>query len=171
MADSVSDIIYRIFSKFIKAAIPGTEVRQINNNFVPPSGPYVAVHMNQADPISSYQGWVSVPTDDTGKGILSTTYRGQVLIRAFGEHAFSRVLSIAHHLRDNSLRYSLLQQQGIGYTGHTSPTDDSARVDNQTMEERGTLLVQFNFTLENTEASEDDIGVIETVTFDPTYNS
>lgn len=171
MADTNNIAFYKIFHTFIQTFLPSETIRLLDGNFVAPQGPYIAMKLAKSDPVSIYPGWVSPPTDVTGRGIMSTSYLGSMVIRCYGLNAYSRALSIAHHFRDSSLRYTLLSQKGIGYAGHTSPTDDSQQIDNQVIEERGTLTVEFYYTLQNTEAATDDISVIETVTLDPTFTN
>lgn len=171
MSITINNTVFDLFYDYIKVFLPDETIRILDSNFVAPQGPYTAIKMVGMEPLSSHPGYVFPATDETGRRRTATSYEGAIIIRCFGLDAFARAVYIAHQLRDPSLRHEYLFLNGLGYKGHSSVTDDSIPIDNQTIEERGTLTVQFNFTLENTEVNPNDTSVIEEVTFDPTFTT
>jgi len=147
--DALEDAIYKIFFTFINEV--GTEeVYMLEDNFVSPSGEYVALRLTDIEPVSIKQGWQTQVDLENNEQTSYNNFIGYASLYFYGTHALSRAQFIAYALRDKKYK-KVLQDNGLGVTASTTVRNASRAIDETKIEQRAQFSVSFNFVQKLTE--------------------
>jgi hypothetical protein len=145
------------------ADITGLDVYEERTNFTQPDGEYATLYISSYEEVSQDSTHLGYYTDDDDIDYAERAkyYYVFVTVKTYKGTPRASLLSIVHGLEMPEYRLPLYEDYNIGFLKHGSINDVSSVID-ESWEQRASILLEFNFIIDSTDAEEaEEITSIE----------